>query len=71
MPTYLLPIIFFPCSIYQSEYKAHALLCKRDLVVGAVRMVECPACGKLFRSQEGLAVHVAKDHEVSVLLLLL
>ena len=41
------------------------------LVVGAVRMVECPTCGKLFRSQEGLAVHVAKDHEVSVLLLLL
>ena len=38
------------------------MLCKRDLA--AVRMVECPTCSKLFRSQDGLTVHVAKDHEV-------
>jgi hypothetical protein len=52
---------------HKSEYKTHVLLCKRELVAGttaALKMVECSVCSKLFRSQEGLAVHVAKDHEV-------
>ncbi len=56
----------------KSEYKSHMLVCKRDLAVVGIsgggvevaRLVECPTCAKLFRSQEGLAVHLAKDHEV-------
>ena len=47
----------------KSRYKSHILACKPGLP--AAPSVQCDVCSKLFKSEDSLAIHTARDHEGS------